>query len=868
MKTFRSILTLLGFALCLGCVACGSGSEEAAPVSAAAPVVERFAASAAEVRPGALVELSWSVRDGSRATIKADGVIVQTFLGEEARAGTLAVRPTQTVRYVLEVVHAPDGRAASPTVSEEVLVRVLAAEPRPVLTLRAEPAMLERGERSSLLWTVRHASRLELTANGAPRELEGDALEGGQLEVSPEINTTYVMTATGPGGRVSEEVSITVRSSASVLDFRAEPEEIPLGAESVLRWRTQGAHQVQLSDEEGALPVSAEQLEEGAIVVAPERDQVYTLTVKGAVGEAREAQVTVRVLQPAEVTSFTVEPERVRAGEPITLRWGAVNADEVSIWRGGARLDEGGLDPAEGSWTTTAERSGTFRLKVSGPGGGASAEATLEVVAPVAIDVFRADPAMVEPGSSSTLWWETTGATQVALVEVNTGRPLAVPADAVDGSWSVTPTALTRYALTAQGPGGTLTRELEVGVQLEGRLRIISFTVSPESIEPGQEATLSWQVAGASAVSIATQRGGALVPDELSPLTGTLPVSPEQTTRYVLRATGETGVIERDVVLTVTRAVEIGRFEASPEVLSPGEGTTLGWTVHNAASVELAYGDERLEVESQGTLRLDEVTETTEVTLTASGLGGPLERRLEVVVADFGLADAVADALTDAQLSAGRRRGPESGGNRVVLEGYGLDLWPMQVWFGESEAECDVVEEGAGALECVVPPGAGRVALVLETPYGARRYPGWYVYEPVDRCALVGPLEVVGRPGSRQVFTGWALEPGLTEVLEELLLVAEWGYGPAGTDPAWPGAAWEWFEADTWSPCEGCGEGLRFEASAELPGDAGVYSHAFRVRPLLSELWTYCDGDGTFNDTFREESNAFEPEAAGTLTVE
>ncbi|MEO1266523.1 MAG: hypothetical protein AAFX99_00400, partial [Myxococcota bacterium] len=735
-------------------------------------------------------------------------------------------------------------------------------------------AMVARGARSMLTWTVRHASRLELKANGVALELPGSrALEGGQLEVFPLENTTYIMTATGPGGQVTEEVSITVRTPTEIVSFVVEPEQIPLGGEAVLRWETEGVESIQLHDSQGPLPVASALMEQGEVRVSPERSQVYTLTVQGASGQVREERVRLRVVQPAEIISFAANPNRARAGESVALRWETQGADEVSLWVGEQRLDTGALEPSSGAWMTVVERSTTFRLVAKGEGGETEAETALDVIAPVSVDLLEADPPVVDPGGSSVLYWETTGATQVALAEVDTGRPLPIDAEGVDGEWRVTPAERTRYALTVQGPGGTVTREVEVDVRLEGPLRVVNFTVEPELIEPGQEALLSWQVSGAQSVSIEASPGSLLEPGDVSPLTGTLSVSPEQTTRYLLRALGSEGMVEEEVTLTVNRAVEIVRFDAEPEIVARGEPTTIHWMVQNAALVELMVeGQDPEEVEPQGARTFNELSETTELRLVASGLGGEVERHLTIRVEEFGLVDMLDEAVEDPQLAQGRRRGPEIGGNAVVLVGYNLDRWPLRVWFGEVEAACEVtpVEEfpygDDVGLMCTVPEGQGRVDLSLESPYVTQLYPRWYTYEPIDRCALSGPVVVASEAGEHETFTGWVYEPGLTDSPEEALVVSEWGFGPEGSDPAWPGAGWTWRQAGLVQCDEDC-QGLSMVLETELPGP-GQFSHAFRVRPLQSDLWTYCDSDGTLNDTFATDTNAFDLEATGVLSTQ
>ena len=79
-----------------------------------------------------------------------------------------------------------------------------AAAARPTVTLQAEPAFIQRGEGATLRWSSTNATRLEL-APGI-----GTVTAEGTTRVTPTESTTYTITATGPGGTVSESARITV----------------------------------------------------------------------------------------------------------------------------------------------------------------------------------------------------------------------------------------------------------------------------------------------------------------------------------------------------------------------------------------------------------------------------------------------------------------------------------------------------------------------------------------------------------------------------------------------------------------------------------------------------------------------------------
>jgi peptidoglycan-associated lipoprotein len=66
---------------------------------------------------------------------------------------------------------------------------------------------------------------------------------------------------------------------------------------------------------------------------------------------------------------------------------------------------------------------------------------------PVPTASLTASPTTIEKGQSSTLTWQTTGATDVTIDVLGSVQP--------NGSQSVTPVDSTTYHLVAKGPGGT-----------------------------------------------------------------------------------------------------------------------------------------------------------------------------------------------------------------------------------------------------------------------------------------------------------------------------------------------------------------------------------------------------------------------------
>jgi len=75
---------------------------------------------------------------------------------------------------------------------------------RPTVTLQAAPAMVQRGQSTTLTWSSSNATTLNL-APGV-----GSVAPQGSTSVSPADSTTYVITATGPGGTADASARVTV----------------------------------------------------------------------------------------------------------------------------------------------------------------------------------------------------------------------------------------------------------------------------------------------------------------------------------------------------------------------------------------------------------------------------------------------------------------------------------------------------------------------------------------------------------------------------------------------------------------------------------------------------------------------------------
>ena len=185
----------------------------------------------------------------------------------------------------------------------------------------------------------------------------------------------------------------------------------------------------------------------------------------------------------------------------------------------------------------------------------------------------------------------------------------------------------------------------------------------------------------------------------------------------------------------------------------------------------------------------------------------------------FDVAAPAADAGPDAGVDAGGDAGPDGGSDAGPV---GTDAGP--------DAGVD-----AG------PPDAGPVPITIQ--YCDLQFPTSLTLEPGASTGLV----------YAQVYSS-----GVTSVAgNQADILAQVGYGPAGSDPAAADAGWSWSPAAFNASCLSCGNNYEYDGAFAAPG-VGSYDMAARFSGDQGATWTNCDaaGDAVYN-----------PANAGTLTT-
>jgi hypothetical protein len=238
--------------------------------------------------------------------------------------------------------------------------------------------------------------------------------------------------------------------------------------------------------------------------------------------------------------------------------------------------------------------------------------------APV-INSFAADSTTITAGGSTTLRWNVSGATSVSI---NNG----VGSVAVgSGSIQVSPAQTTTYTLTASNAAGQTPATVTVSVTAptSGACSSVPPTIQwpyvAQKIEVGMSATLRWVFTSCfNTVTISPGIGAVAI-------SGSLAVSPTQTTTYTFTATSAvTSTVTYQVTVPVVPQASISSFTATPSSIADGQPSLLQWVTANANWVTISppypYNPNGYtQVQPSGSLSVSSA-QTTTYTLTAVGL--------------------------------------------------------------------------------------------------------------------------------------------------------------------------------------------------------------------------------------------------------
>lgn len=276
------------------------------------------------------------------ATQNADTVTL-SGLGTVDASGSRVVSPTETTTYTVTATN----RYGSATCN--VRVQVTPGQVPRILSFSASPREINKGQATTIAWNVENATDIAITGVGSGLGRTGS------IDVRPDANTTYTITARNRYGEVTATASVTVVEPPPppVVDTRlsltacsASPSTaVKAGDPVTLTWKTNNATTVTLSGVEGGVPAN------GPYIVRPTSDTTYTVTaVNGYTGERATCQIRVTIAKselpkpviagPSEIEVFRNEfvldgsQSTSPSGGALTYRWEPLQQGPVILDQG------------------------------------------------------------------------------------------------------------------------------------------------------------------------------------------------------------------------------------------------------------------------------------------------------------------------------------------------------------------------------------------------------------------------------------------------------------------------------------------------------------------------------------------------------
>lgn len=403
-----------------------------------------------------------------------------------------------------------------------------------VVSFNASSVEIQPGQDVSLRWNVTGTSSVSITPN------IGTVSSSGYKDVSPSTTTTYVLVASNMFGTIQQSTTITVLGELPAIDnFSCDNDSIMMGQEAALSWNVTGAKSVSINPDIGNVDAS------GTQSVSPGETTTYTLTAFNDNGNST-ASVTISVTKSAQpiINDFSADPSSIMSGESSTLTWDVIGSTSININQGiGGVASKGSMVVSPVQTTTYTLNAGavtrSVTLTVDTSNVQSTSGSTVTSSAPVISD-FSVSPASIVLGENTTLYWDVTGVRQVTIGP-NVGSFSS------SGHVLLVPTATTSYTLSVSNSYGSdnATATVTVSTCTDEAIPVIgSFTATPSTISVGQSTSLTWNITGATTITIDQGIG---TPSSFF----SQQVSPTETTSYTLTAYSCAGTATRTVTVTV-----------------------------------------------------------------------------------------------------------------------------------------------------------------------------------------------------------------------------------------------------------------------------------------------------------------------------
>jgi hypothetical protein len=321
-----------------------------------------------------------------------------------------------------------------------------------ITSFTAVPVQVNPGQSTMLTWTTTGADHCTLTIGGRSSPVP---LDGTQPD-EPVATTTYTLTAEGKGTSISAQLTVVV-PEVRILDFRADPDQLPKGASTRLSWIVLGASRAVVN------PGRHQVAPDHGTLDRPVTDDTTFILVASSPTRSDSQERPVDVM-PVEITSFAAAPAVIALGNSATLSW-------ATRWASGCTIDPG-IGPADlsGSEAVKPPVSTTYRLRADGRD---PREVWATVGVGAAVTAFGVTADSSQPDEVIVSWATFVGSTGTVTLAVTGGGSPSPP----------TPVAPTGTKPVSLSSAGWVTVVLEA--VLDGTKATASISASGPLASPG-----------------------------------------------------------------------------------------------------------------------------------------------------------------------------------------------------------------------------------------------------------------------------------------------------------------------------------------------------------------------------------------------
>lgn len=260
--------------------------------------------------PGQAVVLTWNTQNTVSRTL--------TGFGEVGESGSRTVNPTQNSTYTLRVTDSDGDVVVCP-----VSVTLVTEPPvSPVCTISVSPTSVVRGGQVTVTWNTTNTNTFRIPG------IQSDTLPlSGSRTVTIDQNTSFVGTATGPGGTANCQATVTILVvDAPTCTVSVSPTTVQRGGQVTVSWNTTNTNTFRIPGVDSAtLPLS------GSRTLTINENTTFTGTATGSNNQTATcaATVTVSDLPPTIQCTMNISKSKVNKGESALVTWTSTGATSV-----------------------------------------------------------------------------------------------------------------------------------------------------------------------------------------------------------------------------------------------------------------------------------------------------------------------------------------------------------------------------------------------------------------------------------------------------------------------------------------------------------------------------------------------------------